>query len=52
MHNKLNNYAISGNHSFYDTLLKLKDGSTMLSKQTVVTEWKDGKIFREYYCHT
>jgi len=47
------NYAINGNHSFYDAVmeLKLKDGSTMLSEQTVVTEWKDGKIYRERYYH-
>ncbi|EZH73369.1 hypothetical protein IWQ47_000325 [Aquimarina sp. EL_43] len=49
----VNNYAINGNHSFYDAVmeLKLKDGSTMLSEQTVVTEWKDGKIYRERYYH-
>lgn len=47
------NYAIRGNHSFYDAVmeLKLKDGSTMLSEQIVATEWKDGKIFRERYYH-
>ncbi|WP_411029814.1 hypothetical protein [Spongiimicrobium sp. 3-5] len=49
----VNNYAIKGNHSFYDAVmeLKLKDGSTMLSEQTVATEWKDGKIYRERYYH-
>ncbi len=47
------NYAINGNHSYYDAVmeLKLKDGSTMLSEQIVATEWKDGKIFRERYYH-
>lgn len=47
------NYAVNGNHSFYDAVmeLKLKDGSTMLSEQVVVTEWKDGKIYRERYYH-
>ncbi len=46
-------YAINGNFSFYDAVmeLKLKDGSTLLSEQTVATEWKDGKIFRERYYH-
>ncbi|WP_103068114.1 hypothetical protein [Aquimarina sediminis] len=49
----VNNYAIKDNHSFYDATmeLKLKNGSTMLSEQTVVTEWKDGKIYRERYYH-
>lgn len=47
------NYAVKGNHSFYDAVmeLKLKDGSTLLSEQIVATEWKDGKIFRERYYH-
>jgi len=47
------NYAVQGNHSFYTAImeLKLKDGSTMLSEQAVVTEWKDGKIYRERYYH-
>ncbi|KAA1244378.1 hypothetical protein [Aquimarina sp. RZ0] len=50
---EVNNFAVNGNHSFYDAVmeLKLKDGSTMLSEQTVVTEWKDGKIYRERYYH-
>ncbi|MDY8137623.1 hypothetical protein [Aquimarina sp. 2201CG5-10] len=49
----VNNYAVKGNNSFYDAVmeLKLKDGSTMLSEQTVVTEWRDGKIYRERYYH-
>ena len=49
----VNNYAVNGNYSFYDAVmeLKLKDGSTMLSEQTVATEWKDGKIYRERYYH-
>ncbi len=49
----INNYSVNGNHSFYDAVmeLKLKDGSTMLSEQAVVTEWKDGKIYRERYYH-
>jgi len=47
------NYAVNGNHSFYNAVmtLKLKDGSTMVSEQVVVTEWKDEKIFRERYYH-
>ena len=50
---EVNNYAVKGNHSFYDAVmeLKLKDGSVMLSEQTVATEWKDGKIYRERYYH-
>lgn len=46
-------YAIKGNFSFYNAVmeLELKDGSTMLSEQAVVTEWKDGKIYRERYYH-
>ncbi len=47
------NYAINGNHSFYDAVmvLDLKDGTTMVSEQVVATEWKDGKIYRERYYH-
>jgi len=47
------NYAVNGNHSFYDAImtLKLKDGSTMVSEQVVATEWKDGQIYRERYYH-
>ena len=50
---EVGNYAVKGNHSFYDSVmeLKLKDGSTMLSEQVVATEWKDGTIFRERYYH-
>lgn len=50
---KIGDYAVQGNHSFYDAVmtLKMKDGSTMLSEQVVATEWKDGKIFRERYYH-
>lgn len=50
---EVGNYAVNGNHTFYDAVmtLKLKDGSTMVSEQTVATEWKDGKIFRERYYH-
>lgn len=50
---EVKNYAVRGNHSFYDAImeLKLKDGSTMLSEQVVATEWKDGKIYRERYYH-
>jgi hypothetical protein len=46
-------YAVQGNHSFYtaEMELKLKNGTTMLSKQAVATEWKDGKIYRERYYH-
>lgn len=50
---EVGDYAVQGNHSFYDAVmeLKLKDGSTMLSEQVVATEWKDGKIYRERYYH-
>ena len=50
---KVGNYAVNGNHSFYDAImtLKLNDGSTMVSEQNVATEWKDGKIYRERYYH-
>ena len=50
---KVGNYAVNGNHSFYDAVmtLKLNDGSTMVSEQNVATEWKDGKIYRERYYH-
>ena len=50
---EVGNYAINGNHSYYDAVmtLKLKDGSTMVSEQIVFTEWKDGKIYRERYYH-
>ncbi len=50
---EVGNYAVQGNHSFYDAImtLKLKDGSTMVSEQVVATEWKDGKIYRERYYH-
>lgn len=50
---EVNNYAVTGNHSFYDAVmeLKLNDGSTLVSEQAVATEWKDGKIYRERYYH-
>ncbi|WP_452600813.1 hypothetical protein [Pontimicrobium sp. MEBiC06410] len=50
---EVGNYAVNGNHTFYDAImtLKLKDGSTMVSEQVVATEWKDGKIYRERYYH-
>ncbi len=50
---KVGNYAINGNHSYYDAVmtLKLNDGSDMIAEQTVVTEWKDGKIYKERYYH-
>ena len=50
---KVGDYAVQGNHSFYDAVmtLKLKDGTTMVSEQVVATEWKDGKIYRERYFH-
>ena len=50
---EVGNFAVNGNHSFYDAVmtLKLKDGSTMVSEQIVATEWKDGKIYRERYYH-
>ena len=50
---KIGDYAVQGNHSFYDAvmILKMKDGSTMHSEQVVATEWRDGKIYRERYYH-
>ncbi|MFT6337257.1 MAG: hypothetical protein ACI86M_002526 [Saprospiraceae bacterium] len=50
----IGNYAIKGNHSFYDAVmeLKLKDGSTMLSEQIVATEWESGQIKKERYYHS
>jgi predicted DNA-binding protein YlxM (UPF0122 family) len=50
---EIGDYAVQGNHSFYDAVMKLKmkDGSTMVSEQVVATEWKDGKIYRERYYH-
>ncbi len=50
---EVGNHAVNGNFSYYDAImeLKLKDGSTMLSEQVVVTEWKDGKIYKERYYH-
>lgn len=50
---EVGNYAVNGNHSYYDAVmtLKLNDGSTMVSEQTVASEWKDGKIYRERYYH-
>jgi hypothetical protein len=50
---EVGDYAINGNHSFYNAVmtLKLKDGTTMVSEQIVATEWKDNKIYRERYYH-
>jgi len=50
---EIGNYAVNGNHSFYDAVmtLELNDGTTMVSEQAVVTEWKDGKIYKERYYH-
>ncbi len=50
---EVGNYAVNGNHSYYDAVmeLKLKNGETMLSEQIVATEWKDGKIYKERYYH-
>ena len=50
---EVGNYAVNGNHSFYDAImtLKLNDGSTMVSEQIVASEWKEGKIYRERYYH-
>lgn len=50
---EVGNYAVNGNHSYYDAVmtLKLNDGSTMVSEQIVATEWKDSKIYRERYYH-
>ena len=51
---EVGNYAVNGNHTFYDAVmtLKLKNGTTMVSEQIVATEWKDGKIYRERYYHS
>ena len=50
---KIKDYAVQGNHSFYDAvmILKMKDGSTLISEQVVATEWRDGKIYKERYYH-
>ena len=50
---EVGNFAVNGNYSFYDAvmILKLNDGSTMVSEQIVATKWKDGKIYRERYYH-
>lgn len=50
---EVGNFAVNGNHSFYDAVmtLKLNDGTTMVSEQLVATEWKDGQIYRERYYH-
>ena len=41
--------AISGNTSFYDSVLtvKLKNGETINLEQVVKTDWQDGKIVKE-----
>jgi hypothetical protein len=45
--------AVAGNTSFYDAVLtlKLKNGETISLEQVVKTEWRDGKIVKERYCH-
>ncbi|WP_394972899.1 hypothetical protein [uncultured Croceitalea sp.] len=50
---KSGNYAVNGNHSFYDAVFTadLNDGTTLVSEQIVATEWRDGKIYRERYYH-
>jgi hypothetical protein len=46
--------AISGNTSFYDSVLtvKLKNGETINLEQVVKTDWQDGKIVKERYYHS
>ena len=46
--------AVSGNTSFYDSVLtvKLKNGQTISLEQVVKTDWRDGKIIRERYYHS
>lgn len=46
--------AVTGNTSFYDSVLslKLKNGQTISLEQVVKTEWKDGKIVKERYYHS
>jgi hypothetical protein len=46
--------AISGNTSFYDSVLtvKLKNGQTISLEQVVKTDWQDGKIVKERYYHS
>ena len=46
--------AISGSTSFYDSVLtvKLKNGQTISLEQVVKTDWQDGKIVKERYCHS
>lgn len=46
--------AVSGNTSFYDSVLtvKLKNGQTISLEQVVKTDWKDGFIITERYYHS
>ena len=46
--------AVSGNTSFYDSVLtvKLKNGQTISLEQVVKTDWREGKIIRERYYHS
>ncbi len=46
--------AVSGNTSFYDSVLtvKLKNGQTISLEQVVKTDWQDGKIVKERYYHS
>jgi hypothetical protein len=46
--------AVSGNTSFYDSVLtvKLKNGETISLEQVVKTDWKDGLIIKERYYHS
>lgn len=46
--------AVSGNTSFYDSVLtvKLKNGQTISLEQVVKTDWKDGLIVNERYYHS
>jgi hypothetical protein len=45
--------AVAGNTSFYDAVLtlKLENGETISLEQVVKTEWRNGKIVKERYCH-
>ena len=46
--------AVSGNTSFYDSVLtvKLNNGQTISLEQVVKTDWQDGKIISERYYHS
>lgn len=44
--------AVSGNTSFYDSVLTVKNGQTISLEQVVKTDWKDGLIVKERYYHS